>query len=84
MFLAKKGFLLKNLSECSDAVHFWRVLNNFIGRKQKNSIPTLTNSNRVEMQNDEDKAKALKNVFPSDFAKYEPTKEIAPSVKSNA
>jgi hypothetical protein len=76
--------LAKNLSECSDAAHFWRVLNNFTGRKQKNSIPTLTNSNGVEMQNDEDKAEALKNVFfASVFTKYEPTQQIL-QVEPNA
>jgi hypothetical protein len=71
IFMAKKDFFLKSLDGCHDPGSFWRGLNRFTGRKQREDIPTLNTQSGGEAITDKEKAEVLMLQFASVFQSSE-------------
>jgi hypothetical protein len=71
-FIAKRDYFLRSLDGCHDPGSFWRSLNRFTGRKQRENIPTLKTQSGDEATTNNEKAEALMLQFASVFQPCEP------------
>jgi hypothetical protein len=81
MLISKKEFFFNSFSGCKDVASYWRSLNQFTGRSQRDEIPMLK-TGTGEAFTDDQKAEALRHQFASVFTNCSPQIDTGVSQES--